>query len=68
MTGLEEEQRQAVGVAIAQLERQPALERLAVARPGFGLDRMPPTRTDDQPIPSPEVGRARERYLGRESE
>jgi hypothetical protein len=63
---VEEKERQAVGVAVTQLDRQAALEGLAVARPGLGFDRMPRARAHHQPVPGPEVGVARERHLRRE--
>lgn len=68
VTRIEQEQRHARDVAVAQFQGEAPLERLSVPRSGLGFDAVSPVRAKDHGIPGTEVTRNRERDLRHEPE
>lgn len=68
MTGVEEQQDQAVDIAVAELRGQAALEGLPIARASFGLDANAPPSTGHDCVPCSEVAVIGERDLGPEAQ
>lgn len=62
--GYRDDEDHAIHTAVADLQREPTLERLDVVEDGLGLGRAAPIFTPDDGVPGPEIGPDRQRDLG----